>query len=341
MLTPTWLAEDAPHFLRAVGVLPLLVIFPALGLDAAMAWLEQRELRGWAIAVACSSLAIGLVATGWDYFFRYGADPQTAYAFEDAATQLAAEANRFVGSGWDGSGLVAREGNPRPGQRVYVDSRLWDEWAAIPFLVPETGIVIRLPTESPPLEGGAGGGTLLLLWPYDGVEHHLDLLPRNARIETHAGPLAQGDLEDAPYTAYVAYTADPRATRPAGHLAHFGGQIALTDYAVEVSDQEWRVRLEWEALVPSLKNYTVFVHLRDGERVVDQKDGEPAGGYYPTRLWRSGDVVVDTHVLEPSKKWKDKPQLVVGLYVWPTMERLEVVTPSGEPLGDELVLPNQ
>ena len=341
MLTPTWLAEDAPHFLRAVGVLPLLVIFPALGLDAAMAWLEQRERRGWAIAVACSSLVIGLVATGWDYFFRYGADPQTAYAFEDAATQLAAEANRFVGSGWDGSGLVAGEGNPRPGQRVYVDSRLWDEWAALPFLVPETGIVIRRSTESPPLEGGAGGGTLLLLWPYDGVEHHLDLLPRNARIEAHAGPLARGDLEDAPYTAYVAYSADPRATRPAGHLAHFGGQIALTDYAVEVSDQEWRVRLEWEALAPPLENYTVFVHLRDGERVVDQKDGEPAGGYYPTMLWRSGDVVVDTYVLEPPKKWKGKPQLVVGLYVWPTMERLEVVTPSGEPLGDELVLPNQ
>ena len=182
---------------------------------------------------------------------------------------------------------------------------------------------------------------MLLLWHYDGVEQYIDLLPRNARIEAHAGPLTRGDLEDAPYIAYVAYTADPRAGHPAGHLARFGDQIALTNYTVETDDQEWRVQLEWEALASPLENYTVFVHLRDGERVVDQDDGEPAGGYYPTRLWRSGDLVVDTHVLEPPKKWVGEPQLAVGLYVWPTMERLEAVTPSGGPLGDELVLPTQ
>jgi 4-amino-4-deoxy-L-arabinose transferase-like glycosyltransferase len=33
MLLPTMLAEDAPHFLRAVGVLPAALFFPALGLD--------------------------------------------------------------------------------------------------------------------------------------------------------------------------------------------------------------------------------------------------------------------------------------------------------------------
>ncbi|MDY6874730.1 MAG: glycosyltransferase family 39 protein [Chloroflexota bacterium] len=341
MLSPTWLAEDAPHFLRAVGVLPLLVIFPALGMDTAMDWLEQRRRRGWAVVIVCTILAIGLATTGRDYFFHYGTDPQTSYAFEDAATELAAEVNRFVGIGWDGNRLVAREGNPRPGRRVYVDSRLWDEWAAIPFLVPETEMVSRLPTESPAIEGGAGEGTLLLLWHYDGVEQYMDLLPRNARIEAHAGPLTRGDLEDTPYIAYVAYTADPIAGHPAEYMARFGDQITLTDYTIETSDQEWRVQLEWEALASPLENYTVFVHLRDGERVVDQDDGEPARGYYPTKLWRSGDVVVDTHVLKPPKKWGGTPQLVVGLYIWPTMERLEVVTPSGEPLGDELVLPNQ
>lgn len=341
MLIPTWLAEDAPHFLRAVGVLPLLAIFPALGLDAAMGWLGRR---GWAVVMACGTLVVGLTATGWDYFVRYRTDPQTAYVFEDAATELAAEANRFVGVGWDGSGLVAHPSLPPPGgrgeggvgRRVYVDRRLWDEWAAIPFLVPETARVTRLPAEATPSPTDA---TLLLLWPYDGIEHYLDLLPRNARIEVHGGPLTRGDLEDAPYAAYVAYAADRRATRPAGYLARFGDQIALTDYAVEASDQEWQVRLEWEALASPVEDYTVFVHLRDGERLVAQDDGEPAGGHYPTRLWRSGDVVVDTHVLTPPEDWERKPWLVVGLYVWPTMERLEAVALSGEPLGDELVLP--
>src|SRR5262249_51806332 len=34
LLLPTILAEDTPHFLRAVGVLPVIFIFPALALDA-------------------------------------------------------------------------------------------------------------------------------------------------------------------------------------------------------------------------------------------------------------------------------------------------------------------
>ena len=342
MLVPTWLAEDAPHFLRAVGILPLLVIFPALGLDAGVAWLEKRGRRGWAVAVVCAILSISLAATGWDYFVRYGADPQIAYAFEDAATELAAEANRFAGVGWDGSGLVTRPASSLGGEdrgRVCVSSRLWDEWAAIPFLVPETERVTILSAGmTPPSTDDA---LLLLLWPYDGMEHYLDLLPRNARIEVHAGPLARGDLEDVPYTAYVAYAAEPEAERPAGYLARFGDQIALIGYTVEAGAQEWRVQLEWETLVSPAENYTVFVHLRDGEQVVAQDDGEPAGGYYPTKLWRSGDVVVDTHVLEPPDEWEHEPRLVVGLYVWPTMERLEVVTPSGEPLGDEFIINEQ
>ena len=38
MLIPTILAEDCPHFLRAVGVLPVAALFPALGME----WLGKR-----------------------------------------------------------------------------------------------------------------------------------------------------------------------------------------------------------------------------------------------------------------------------------------------------------
>jgi len=43
MALPTVLAEDAPHFLRAVGMLPVLAFLPALGLDALMQRLPQRH----------------------------------------------------------------------------------------------------------------------------------------------------------------------------------------------------------------------------------------------------------------------------------------------------------
>ncbi|MBN1815082.1 MAG: glycosyltransferase family 39 protein [Anaerolineae bacterium] len=343
MLVPTWLAEDAPHFLRAAGALPLLVVFPALGIEAAMGWLERRGRYKWAVALACAILAFSLAATVWDYFIRYGTDPQTAYAFEDAAVELTAEANRFTGVGWDGSGLTANQGSPQPGGRVYVDSRLWDEWEAIPFLVPESGSVIKLPAEtisSPPDgEGQEGGAILLLLWPYEGLGRYQEFLPRNALIEAYGGPLARGDLEETPYEAYVAYVATPTTERPTGYLAHFGDQIALLDYTVEIRDQSLQIQLVWEALESPTENYTVFVHLRDGERIVAQDDGEPATGHYPTSLWRKGDLIVDKHLMEPPAMGKSELQLVVGLYIWKTMGHLEATTPTGASLGNELVLP--
>jgi hypothetical protein len=337
MLVPTWLAEDAPHFLRAAGVLPLLVVFPALGIDAAMDWLGQRRRQGWALALACAIVAFSLAITVWDYFFRYGTDPQVAYAFEDAAVELAGEANRFTGVGWAGSGLAVSQHSPVPGRRVYIDSRLWNEWAAIPFLVPESEGMIKLPAEVP----ASNDAALLLLWPYEGLGRYQDLLPRNARIEAHGGPLTKGDLEEAPYEAYVAYTATPMAERPTDYLAHFGGQIALLDYAVEISDRGLRVQLVWEALESPTENYTVFVHLRDGERVIAQDDGEPATGHYPTNLWRRGDVVVDTHALEIPELGESEPKLAVGLYILRTRELLKAVTPTGETSGDGLILSSQ
>jgi 4-amino-4-deoxy-L-arabinose transferase-like glycosyltransferase len=343
MLVPTWLAEDAPHFLRAVGVLPLLVVFPALGIEAAMNWLERRRRYRWAVILACTILAFSLAATVWDYFIRYGTAPQTAYAFEDAAVELAAEANRFTGVGWDGSGLTTNLSSSRSGHRAYVDSRLWDEWEAIPFLVPESRSVLRLTadtTPSPPKWGEhEEGATLLLLWPYEGLERHQELLPHNALIEAHGGPPAQGDLEETPYEAYVAYVATPTTERPTGYLAKFGAQIALIDYKVEISDQKWLVQLVWEALDPPTEDYTVFVHLRDGGQIVAQGDGEPATGHYPTSLWRKGDLIVDKHVLEPPGMGQSEPQLVIGLYIWKTMKHLEATAPTGASLGNELMLP--
>jgi 4-amino-4-deoxy-L-arabinose transferase-like glycosyltransferase len=342
MLAPTWLAEDAPHFLRAAGLLPLLVVLPALGIEAAMDWLEQRGQYRWGVALACAILVLSLAGTVWDYFGRYGTDPQTAYAFEDAAVELAAEANRFTGVGWDGSGLTANQSRPKPGGRAYVDSRLWDEWEAIPFLVPESGSVTKLPTEtaSSPLNGGGqeGRATLLLLWPYEGLERYQEFLPHNALIEAYGGPLARGDLEKAPYEAYVAYVATPTTERPDDYLAKFGGQVALTDYTVEIRDQRLQVQLVWEALERPTENYTVFLHLRDGGRVVAQDDGEPATGHYPTSLWRKGDLIIDKHTLELSEMETSEPQLVVGLYIWKTMEHLEATTPTGASLGNELML---
>jgi 4-amino-4-deoxy-L-arabinose transferase-like glycosyltransferase len=340
MLVPTWLAEDAPHFLRAVGVLPLAVFLPAIGLDAAVGWLEQRGRRSWGRVLACLALAVCLILTTVDYFLRYGRDEDVQYAFEDAAAELAAEVNRFVGLGWDGEGLLAANGVADSERAVWIDSRLWEEWAAVPFLVHDSPGVL-LATADSAVEGEANrrGDVLLVVWPYGEVEGFLSVLPVGSAIEAERGALARGDLEQEARVGYLSFTARRDVVAGEGRLAYFGESIVLAGYEIEVEEYHWRVTLRWEALDVLGEDYTVFVHLRDGDSVVAQHDGLPAGGLYPTTLWRPGDVIVDKHVLEiDGMRPASEPSLVVGVYSWPTMDRLPVSSAAGESPGDELTL---
>jgi hypothetical protein len=81
-------------------------------------------------------------------------------------------------------------------------------------------------------------------------------------------------------------------------LPVFGEAVALPGALIAPEEHGLRVTLWWEALAPLERDYTVFVHLVDGEgRLVGTGDGPPLEGGFPTRLWRSGDSLADEHVI--------------------------------------------
>jgi hypothetical protein len=336
MLVPTWLAEDAPHFLRAAGALPSLLILPAMGLESARSWLERRGCRVGSSVLVGGVLVVSLAVTGWDYFVRYRTHPAPLYAFEDAAARLAAEVNDFLGTGWDGDGIAASCCDPRRDRLVFLDRRLLNEWASISFLIPVTESVSVFRADTPP---SPSRPALIIVWPHGGLGPYVNALPPNVRVTAHAGPLARGDLEEVPYTAYVSYVVEPDVKLPTGYIARFGEEIALVDYAVERYDRTWEVELEWTALIPPREDYTVSVYLFDDGQPVAQDDAEPCDGIYPTGLWREGDVVVDRHMVELPEGHLGDVSLTVGMYGWPTMERLEVESPTGQSLGGHVTLP--
>jgi hypothetical protein len=281
-------------------------------------------------------LVTSLAATGWDYFVRYRTHPALPYAFEDAAAQLAAEVNHFLGTGWDGDGLAASCCNPHEDRRVYLDRRLLDEWASLSFLIAESENVTSFRADAPP---SPSQPALIIVWPHSGLERYVDALPRSARITAQTGPLTRGDLEEMPYTAYVSYMVEPGAKPPEGFIARFGDDIALTDYVVEGHEQTWEVQLEWIALSPPRTNYTVSVYVFDDHQRVAQRDAEPCDGAYPTGLWREGDVIVDRHVVELPHQELGNVSFTIAMYGWPTMERLEVRDANADYLGTEVTLP--
>jgi 4-amino-4-deoxy-L-arabinose transferase-like glycosyltransferase len=119
MLVPTILAEDCPHFLRAVGVLPMAMLFPALGLAWAQDWLAQRVPDWIAQLMTAAVLVISAVWGGYDYYV-HAIDPELAYAFEADQLQEAVEINQFLGTGWQGQGISEPPGEPIPARLVYL-----------------------------------------------------------------------------------------------------------------------------------------------------------------------------------------------------------------------------
>jgi hypothetical protein len=109
--------------------------------------------------------------------------------------------------------------------------------------------------------------------------------------------------------------------------ADFGDQVRLLGF--EVADRlspgtGFDVELYWEALRPPDDDYVVFVHLVNADgQVVASHDGPPVDGRYATGAWRPGEVVPDVHhlMLDPDVAG-GAYQLMVGLYQWPSMERL-------------------
>jgi hypothetical protein len=109
---------------------------------------------------------------------------------------------------------------------------------------------------------------------------------------------------------------------------------------VEGKPQALEVTLYWRAEKPVRGDYTVFVQLLDEEGgLVTQHDGQPLYGYLPTDDWSPGDVIPDWHRLVlPSELPPGYYQLIAGMYILETMDRLPVHTAHSQSTGDSVAL---
>lgn len=336
MMLPTLLAEDAPHFLRGVGVLPTAALFPALGL----AWIECRVMS-YELRVASASsrithhvsritqyavrstpvllLCIGLFFTTHDYFSTYAHAPLAYHWLEGGAVELAGALNTARGVGWDGARMLHGSDN---GRVLMVDRGLWDSWEALPFLAPEERVQF-LPAASPP---ALAPGVTFAVWPYrDWAADVFPLIPRPAYLSARSGPQVQGDKDPEPFTAAVLITADTRPPVPEA-IAQFGGEqgeLLLRAALVQARPDGALVRLWWDCVAPLAADYTVYAHyLRDGE-LLAQHDMQPGEGHLPTSRWVAGDLILDEHFLPGIIPDPARDTLRIGLYR----------SDTGEPLG--------
>jgi 4-amino-4-deoxy-L-arabinose transferase-like glycosyltransferase len=337
MLIPTVLAEDAPHFLRAVGVLPVLFAFPAIGLTAFWDALKTRISRPVAVLAVMVILIWSSCTTVRDYFFRHMRSEAVHYNFETGAIELAAEINRFIGTGWQpASGLRMVQQTPISQRHVYLEERLWRDWATLRYLVPDIPNLSLLkesaPLPPPPMEDEVR----IIVWPFAEHSRYLALLPRGHVISVQEGPLERGDLEKQARLLCLTYQAVPADHVPTNLQVCLEHGIELLGYELQPRRQGSLVRLYWRAGMTLETDYSVFVHLKRDGQSVGQSDSYPAQGYYPTHLWREGDIIADDHSLEMVVTSGQGYSLSIGLYQWQTGKRLQVLDGLGNPIGDSV-----
>jgi hypothetical protein len=323
MLGPTILAEDTPHFLRAAGILPAIVIWPAIGLSQLWQWPRwPRTVRQPLVAVlALASLALTLR----DYA-AYSRQPDVAYLFEAAASDMARHINGEAGV-----------------NTVFVDERFWSGWPSIRFLAGTRPIALFRPEEGLPTQPQPP--LAIYAWPYgplDFVPEALGLAmiatgPLIVSAET--GSLARGDLEETAYPLYVRYSAQSQADAwPV--LANFGHQLRLQRASLTtLSGDHLQVDLYWSTETAVAQEVVAFVHVAGANGLVGQDDAPPAAGHWPISWWRPGFIVHERRVIALAEPYDPtQHQLYIGLYDPVTLTRLPVLDAAGEPIADAWLL---
>ena len=314
MLGPTLLAEDAPHFLRAAGILPGAVFFPAIGLAQLWAWprLPAAVRRLAVVALLAGSLAL----TVRDYR-RYARQPDVAYLWESAAAELARAAR------------AAPEGTT-----VLIDRRFTEGWPSIPFLLDNRPVTTFDPAAPP---AAFVGPTTVFAWPYG----PLDFLPAAVRppalVTIDPGPLARGDLEPTSYPLYTRYHIVPG---PAGAppAANFDDSFGLSATATLDAPDTLTVALEWTAGAAHAPGETlpqVFIHVvgptGGPEGMLAQYDGAMGRGLWPAAGWLPLLRIGERHTLALPRPFQPaQDRIEIGLYDPATGQRLPLLGADGD-----------
>jgi hypothetical protein len=124
----------------------------------------------------------------------------------------------------------------------------------------------------------------------------------------------------------------------------FADNITLLGYDFSsfsaVPGEDLTIDLFWQAAGRPLLDYTVFVQLLDSSgNQVAGADGPPVNGDFPTGWWRSGDMVVDAHLMQiPADIATGDYTVLIGLYDPLTGQRLVRVDGQGDAVSLPLTI---
>jgi hypothetical protein len=318
MLLPVILTMtlNAPHFTRMMGALPALAGLAGLG--ALTVWqVVSTYSQRWAYSLVTLGLVFSACVTIFNYFVRWANDPALFDAFQVGgwrAANLALERTKT------GRVLLSPEVLDDPSDAAF--NVLLRDTSAQQFPGPDCLAYY----DQPDMPVTFISSTLHDSRTFDRVH---SLFPTG-----HEG--ATIIHEPDPWPLYQVFEVPAGAkAQPPSHLvsANFGDQIKLIGYDLDADryrpGDTVHLTLYWRARVAPNGDYNAFVHLYASDNYstapVAQTDGAPCSGKYFTSRWQAGEIVLDERTLAlPADGLTGSLPLAVGLYGWPSLERLPV-----------------
>ena len=317
MIWGTVLAEDAPHFLRSVGLLPIILIFPALGLSQLWNWSKLAPIlrRGLVLLLLAGSVWM----TIHDYFIIYVRNAETGYAFESAARELAEMVNQET-----------------PNTQLFIDHRLMENWVSLKFLVQDQEKISWIRPNQLPTSAKDKPATYYV-WPYESYAFIEELLPATGTVSILQGGLAKADLDPNPYTLFVRYHFDPVPISSTLPIANFNDQFLLTHANWEVAGTELTLSLNWRRTDMADQPLTLFLHVVDKKsgQLISQADRPIGFGYWPLDWWHPQLLLYEQQTISlPHPFAPDKESVVLGLYNATTGIRVGMINQEKNLVGD-------
>lgn len=301
---PAILSTDSPHFGRAIGAVPFLVIVPALGLITVFDQWGRRQWVRWLIVI---SLAASPVIALYDYFVRYPREPRLFEEFETGLWLLNQSASRAAQNGIAYL-ILDDESLSHYGTRLNRDLTKGD------LRLVNGAKCLAYPARADvPLTFAA-----LRLWTPSVRAQYPQAMMTNVVNE------ATGEVYGAVFNIPQGQVSVSGASKA---LATFGDQFELLDVTTAdelVGGQASLITLRWRTLHASLTRYTTFVHLVTRDKpFVTGVDGEPCGASYPTDVWHKDEVVqYDLALQLPNDLPRGNYSVMIGMYNAATGERL-------------------
>ncbi|MDX1612880.1 MAG: glycosyltransferase family 39 protein [Candidatus Promineifilaceae bacterium] len=328
-LAPALITGPELSTTQAIGLLPVLYVFPAVTLSGFWsAWPHRRRLVTGLIVIFFAALAINTTVS---YFYRWARSPEVRVQYESAMVA----AVRSLAGEQAGAGAIS---TTTPGR----------------FHSPAVGFLVGT-GDQPPLRWFDGRHSLLLPAEAQGQSLPLtvifsrfaslnpQLAPYFAGVEAGEVTVPETDL-DRPLTRYR-LDADTQASAWRRQMTaldqpvRFGQAASLLGYVLQTPTlrpgDELRLVSLWQAQHP-LPDAVLFSHLLgDDGRPLAQDDRLDVRGYG----WHAGDLFLQLHTfLVPSELPSGRYELAVGLYTQPDLQRLPAVV-GDQTVGDLLPLP--